>query len=115
MGDEIFRPHAELYGDALLLRRGSRERLLQIAAVDRPIGSAITLIGVGKRHAYNLAAAGGAEHADRGRRRRHRTQPVREAEIDQNSGSVGRKLNACAGFLEPLGLLQHHNPEAVAG
>ena len=51
MSDEIQRAHAELDGDAEVLRRGGGESRLQIAAMDHPIRRAVALLRVGKRHA----------------------------------------------------------------
>ncbi len=78
-----------------------------------PIGSAVALLGVGKRHAHDLTAACGAEHAQRRRRGGQRAQTILETEIDQDAGGVRGELDAGAGFLEPLGLFQHHDPKAV--
>ena len=44
-----------------------------------------------------------------------RAQPVLQPEIDQDARSVGRELNAGAGFLEPFGLFQHDDAKPVAG
>ena len=54
------------------------------------------------------------KHADRLRRDDVRPQPIAEAEIDQEARGIGRELDAGAGFLEPLGLLQNDNAEAAS-
>ena len=89
MGGEIFRPQAELDGDALLPGGDRRERLLQIAAVDRPIGCAIALLGAGQGHAHDLVAVGRAQDVQRRRNCHHWSQAVGEPKIDQNAGSIG--------------------------
>lgn len=41
-------------------------------------------------------------------------QPVAEAERDQGACRVGGELDAGAGFLEPLGLLEHDRTKPVS-
>ena len=84
--------------------------------MDRPIRRAVALFGgVAERHAHDFAAAFGVEHAQALRCHHVRPQPLAKAELDQRAGGVGRELDASAGFLEPLGLLQYDHAKAVAG
>lgn len=41
-------------------------------------------------------------------------QPVAEPEIEQQARGIGRELNAGAGLLEPLGLLQNDDTETAS-
>jgi len=43
-----------------------------------------------------------------------RAQPIAQSEIDQRARGIGRELDAGAGLLEPLGLLQDGDAKAVA-
>ncbi len=87
MHDEIFHVRAELQRDAEILRHRAGERRLQIAAMDRPIGRAVTLGGrFAERHADDFAAALGVEDAQC-RRRDH----VRLAAVPP-----GRDRSMCA-------------------
>lgn len=81
--------------------------------MDHPIRRAVALLGVGKRHADDFLSAGGIEHVHGGRRDGVRPQAVGETEINQNVRSVGRELNAGAGFLEPLGLFQYDDAKSI--
>ncbi len=55
---KILHARAELQDDVALLTDGGGERGLQIAAMDHPIGCAVTLRRRAKLHANDLAAAG---------------------------------------------------------
>ena len=97
------------------LSDGTAERRLQIAAMDHPIRRAVALRGsLAERHAHDFASGLGVEHAQARRRDHVRPQPVFQPEIDQRARGVGRELDAGAGFLEPLGLLQHDDAKTVA-
>ncbi len=98
-----------------MARGGGGERGLQIAAMDRPIGRAVALLGVfAERHAHDLAPGHAVKDAQRRRRDGGRPQPALQAEIDQDARGVGRQLDAGTGFLEPLRLFQHDDAKAVA-
>jgi len=99
----------EVFGD------GGGERRLQIAAMDRPIGRAVALFGSSaERHAHDFAAAFGAEHAQALGRDDMGPQPLAEPELDQRARGIGRQLDAGAGLVKPLGLLQHQHAETAA-
>ena len=61
---------AEFYGDVELLRRGADKRGLQVAAMNDPVGRAVTRRGrLPERHAHDFAAALAVENAQRPRAR----------------------------------------------
>ena len=115
MRDEVLHPHAEQDRDVEILVDRGRERGLQVAAMDDPIGGAVALFGdFAERHAHDFAPARGVEHPQRRGCDDMRAQPVAEAELDQYARRVRRELNSRAGLFEPFGLLQHDDAEAVA-
>ena len=113
---KILHPHAELDADTEIFADRGSECGLQIGAMNRPIGGAIAGgRGVAERHVQNFTAIPGIENAQTFRHDDVPLQSFADAEIDKDARGVGRELDAGAGFLEPLRLLQHRNVKAVAG
>ena len=97
------------------LRRCADKRGLQVAAMDDPVGRAVTRRGrLPEWHAHDFAAALGVENAQRRGLDHLRPQSLFQPEIDQRARCVRRELNAGAGFLKPLGLFQHDDAKTAA-
>ena len=92
------------------------QRALQIGAVHHPIGRAGTKAGgFAERQAGDLAARPRAHDVDGLGRHRTRRKSRLQAEVDQDSAGVRRKLQAGAGFLQPFGLLQNDDAKTFCG
>ena len=115
VGREILDAGGELDRDVLRILRGIGERRLQIAAMDRPIGCAIALLGVRpKRNAHDLVARAAGHHADRLRRNHRGREALAQAERDQHARGIGTELNSGAGLFQLGGLLEHGDAQAGA-
>ena len=115
VGGEVLDVAAELERDVLRALRGTGERRLQVAAMDRPIGRAVAALGVvAQRNAHDLAAGAARHHADRLRRHDGGRQLFAQAERDQHAGGVGRELDSGAGLFELGGLFEHGCAQAGA-
>ena len=90
------------------------QRRLQVGAVHHPIGRAgAKARGLAERQAGDLAAVARAHDADGVGRHGARRKPRLQAEFDQDAAGIGRKLQAGAGFFQPLGLFQHDDAKAL--
>ena len=81
-----------------------------------PIGRAgAECRGLAERQAADLAAGARAHDVDGFRHHRAPAEPRFKPELDQDAAGIGRKLQAGAGFLQLLGLLQHDDAKALLG
>ena len=115
MGGEILHAHAELERNVELLRDRGDERGLQIAAMDDPVWRAVALLPPRRAACARFRGRSApAKHAQRRGRDDMRPQPLAEPRSIRHARGIGRKLDAGAGFLKPLGLFQHDDAKAVA-
>ena len=115
MNGDVIDMQAEFYRNIELLCGCADKRGLQIAAMNDPVGRAVARRGrLPQRYPHDFAAGFAIEDAKARRLDHLRPQPLFQAEVDQRARRVGRKLNAGAGFLKPLGLLQHDDAKAAA-
>jgi hypothetical protein len=115
VGGDVLELAAEPQLDVGIVVDLGLQRRLQIGAMHHPIGRAGAKGGgLAERQAGDLAAAARAHDADGLGRHGARRKPRLQAEFDQDAAGVGRKLQAGAGFLEPLGLLQNDDAKALS-
>ena len=89
---------------------------LQVGAMHHPIGCAGAKTGgLAERQPRDFAAMAGAHDADGVGDHRAPGEPRLQTEFDQHPAGIGRQLQAGAGFLEPLGLLQHDDAKTLRG
>ena len=82
--------------------------------MDHPIGRAVAEGGrCAQGGARDLAPAAPAQDTDRLRRDHDRGETGGKPEVHQDPGGVRRELNAGAGLLEPVRLLEHDCAEAA--
>ena len=88
------------------------QRALQIGAVDHPVGRAVSRLR-SQRHDRDVAAGTAGAQPDGLGNDDRRLDAFGEAECDQHARGVGGKLDAGAGLLEPLRLIEQSDREAL--
>jgi hypothetical protein len=107
---------ADRQRDVRLVSDRLDQRLLQVGAVDHPIGRAVTLKRRGiERHCHDFAAGGAGSQPDGRGLDYCGLKAFGEPQCDKNPRGVGRKLNAGANLLQFFRLVEQRDLDALPG